>query len=125
MRAEFSARAATIRNDIYKRVTNVMHEESYKTFFEPESLSANEEQEAGPIPKSWEEWAQTMLRPGQCILGASKRFGGCIIVVPTTAITANDKDRPMMFGSFRTGKEPIVLFLRSGHYQLARLKPGR
>ena len=71
MRAEFPARAATIRNDIYKHVTNVMHEESYKTFFEPESLSANEEQEAGPIPKSWEEWAQTTFRPCRWIDGFS------------------------------------------------------
>ena len=30
-----------------------------------------------------------------------------------------------MFGSPRTGKEPIVLLLSTGHYQLARLKPGR
>ena len=35
------------------------------------------------------------------------------------------KDRPMIFGQHRKGKEPIVLLLRKGHYALARLHPGR
>ena len=126
MKDELPARAATIRNDIFKHVTNVKHEASYQAFFEPDSLATSEEKEDGPIPRSWEEWTQATLRPGRwidglSILGASKRYGECIIVVPTNE---DDKNRPMMFGTLRTGKEPIVLLLSAGHYQLARLKPG-
>ena len=127
MKPELAARARTVRNDIYKHVSSARHEGSYKPFFEANAVGGTAEQEAGPVPTNWDAWKEATLRPGRwidglSILAASKRYGICILVIPRSG---DPKDRPMRFGEWRSGKDPVVLLLKDGHYQLARLKPGK
>ena len=102
------------------------HSSEYEEWYSP-ALLGTEEIEAGPIPVDWESWLECTLRNGRWIdglslLAAASQFGTCITVIPCTG---NPKDRPMFFGTPRSGKAPIMLLLRGNHYQLATLKPGR
>ena len=60
---------------------------------------------------------------GLSLRAASKRYGVHIIVIP---LEGEEKDKPMAFGTPRSGREPIVLLLndRQGHYTLLQLKAG-
>ena len=117
-------RARTIRNDAYKHLAK--HKDEYKEWFVPDS-KASEEQEAGSVPTSWDQFLESTLRPhrwicGLSLLAISRRYGVYIVVVPTRK---GSKHKPMCFGQPKSGKQPIVLLLEGGHYQLARLRPGR
>ena len=119
-----TARGRTVRNDLYKHMTK--HSQEYSAWFTKDT-QATEEHEAGPIPATWTEYLEATLRDGRWIDGlswqaASKRYGLHIIVIP---LDGAEKDRPMSFGSPRSGREPVVLLLQSGHYQLAQRKAGK
>ena len=119
-------RSRTIRNDIYKHLTSGKHEADYKTFFSLELLG-DEHHEAGALPTDWQSWTQSTLRPhrwidGLSIQAACKRYGLHVIIVPSKASACN---QPLVFGSPRSGRPPIVLLLHHGHYQLAKLLPGK
>ena len=97
---------------------------STKSGFVPDSR-ASEEQEAGPIPTSWDEFLESTLRPhrwicGLSLLAISRRYGVYIVVVPAAK---GSKHKPMCFGQPKSGKQPIILLLEGGHYQLARTSP--
>jgi hypothetical protein len=124
IRADLPTRARTIRNDLYKHLQK--HKNEYEEWFEPDPR-ATEQMEAGPPPKDWGEFLEATLRDGRWVCGlsllaASKRYGIHIIVVPTAG---SAKDTPMCFGEPRAAKEPVILFLKQGHYTLGKLKEGR
>ena len=119
-------RAKTIRFDLFKHMTSSKHEADYKEWFVPQQ-DGDENHEAGSVPQTWTEYTETCLRPGRWIDGiglkaACRRYGLNLIVVPCTK---SAKDRPMMFGTPKSGRPPIVLLLSQGHYRLARLRDGR
>ena len=125
VKGDLQARARTIRNDIYKHLDKYSSE--YKEYFAP--AEANESIDAGPSPTTWGEYLECTLREGRWIDGlslraASKRYGVHIVVIP---LEGEEKDKPMAFGTPRSGREPIVLLLndRQGHYTLLQLKTGR
>lgn len=125
MKDQLLARSRTIRNDLFKHMSSSKHEEEYKSWFVP-GMIGNGEQEGGEPPKDWQSWLQSTLRPGRWIDGISiraacKRYGLHIIVIPRMD---HPKNRPMVFGTPRSGRPPIVLLLHKGHYRLARLKVG-
>ena len=127
MKAQLSARALTIRNDLFKHLRNDKHIAEYQSWFDAPALAGTSEQEDGAVPQNWEEWTQATLRPGRWIdglslLAAAKRYGICILVVPCSG---DVKDRPMRFGDWRSGKDPVVLLLRKGHYQLVVVRGAR
>ena len=117
-------RARTIRHDIYKHLTK--HEAEYETWYVP-GIQGNREVEAGDVPTNWKEFLESTLREGRWVdgislLAMSKRYGITITVVPQTG---DPKDRPMKFGEPRSGKAPVFLLLKGGHYRLAQLRPGK
>ena len=60
----------TIRNDLFKHVASDRHVESYKPFFDAHAIAGSEEQEAGPVPQTRDEWKQALLRQGRWIDGS-------------------------------------------------------
>ena len=119
-----TTRGRTVRNDLYKHMKK--HNDEYSAWFLHDSR-ATEEQEAGPVPTTWSQYLEATLRDGRWIDGlswqaAAKRYGLHIIVIP---LTGDDKDRPMAFGSARSGREPVILSLQAGHYQLLQRKAGK
>ena len=124
VRAVLQTRATTIRHDIYKHLEK--HSEEYRTWYCP-AINGNQDVEDGETPTDWNSFMQATLRAkrwidGISLLAAARRYGVMITVIP---ISRDPKDTPMMFGTPRSGKAPIFLLLREGHYQLARLKPGK
>ena len=125
VKGDLPARARTIRHDLYKHLDKYASE--YQEYFVP--AEPEETIDAGPSPTTWEEYLECTLREGRWIDGlslraASKRYGMHIIVIP---LEGEEKDKPMAFGTPRSGREPIVLLLndRQGHYTLLQLKAGR
>ena len=125
VKGDLPARARTIRHDLYKHLDKYASE--YQEYFVP--AESEETIDAGPSPTTWEEYLECTLREGRWIDGlslraASKRYGMHIIVIP---LEGEEKDKPMAFGTPRSGREPIVLLLndRQGHYTLLQLKAGR
>ena len=118
------AKGRTTRHDIYKHMHK--HDEEYKPWFHPDP-EASEFIEDGPAPLTWPDYLEATLRNNRWIDGlswraASKRFGLHIIVVP---LDGCEKDQPMCFGEPRSSREPVVLLLKAGHYQLAQRKAGK
>eukprot|EP00438_Fugacium_kawagutii_P000347 Skav204708 [mRNA] locus=scaffold3332:74506:81342:+ [translate_table: standard] len=118
------ARGRTIRHDIYKHLQK--HSSEYEEFFVPDP-DVPEEIEDGPAPLSWSDYIEATLRQKRWVDGiqwkaAARRFGLFIIVVP---LDASEKDDAMSFGEPKSGREPVVLLLKKGHYQLAQRREGK
>ena len=139
MKDELKTRAKIVRNDLFKHLTSQRHLGTYPAFFDPSANAGTAEQEAGPVPKNWDEWTQSTLREGRwidglSILAASKRYGICIVVVPCSGCP---KDRPMKFGEWRertrlssccklaTINSRDLKKVSSGHFNGEKLKPLR
>ena len=124
IRPVLAARSRTIRHDLHVHMNK--HKQDYLEYFSP-GLFGTAEQEGGEVPHDWGSWLAGTLKDGRWIdglslLAASKRYGICISVIPCSG---DPKDAPMRFGQPRSGKAPIFLLLKNGHYQLARLKVGK
>ena len=59
---------------------------------------------------------------GLSLLAAAKRYGICILVVPCSLLSRPEGPPYVRFGDWRAGNGAVVLLLKDGHYQLARLK---
>lgn len=81
---------------------------------------------AGPVPNTFEEYTQAVLRPAfycdaLCLLGLARRLQVRIVVIMHNPGTKEWERR----GTFGTATDaPIVLALRSSHYQLVQALDG-
>lgn len=124
LKSSIPARAVTIRHDLLTRMKKGQNEYSDCFSFK---VIGNAEQEGGDVPDDWDSWLSCTLRDGRWIDGlslkaASRRYGICIAVVPKSG---RADDVPVRFRQPRSGKAPVFLLLKDGHYQLGKLKAGK